>query len=299
MNALQRLSFVIILFAFTLLINCTPGGQNNLIEEQNWIHGSLDCSVNNDLLIQVVRFNDTTWILRQNKCIHYEAPFMFLFIGANKALLVDTGATEAEDKFPLLRVVDSLIQFSSSKNLSLVVAHSHSHSDHHAGDGQFAGKPNTDVVGLSVNEVKTFFGIENWPEDNSSFDLGGRTLDIIPIPGHEKSSLAFYDRNTRLLLTGDTFYPGRLYIEDWTSYKKSITKLKLFNTSHQVSYILGNHIEMSNTAGIDYPVGTMHQPDEIKLPLKMEDLDLLFNALEKLGDTPARAVYPKFIIYPK
>ena len=224
---------------------------------------------------------------------------MFLFIGTHKALLVDTGATEAEDKFPLFSVVDSLIQLSSSKNLSLVVAHSHNHSDHHAGDGQFAGKPNTDVVGLSVNEVKTFFGIENWPDDNATFDLGNRILDIIPIPRHEKSSLAFYDRNTRLLLTGDTFYPGRLYIEDWTSYKKSITKLKLFTTSHQVSYILGNHIEMSNTAGIDYPVGTMYQPDEIKLPLKMEDLDLLFNALEKLGDTPARAVYPKFIIYPK
>jgi hypothetical protein len=90
-----------------------------------------------------------------------------------------------------------------------------------------------------------------------------------------------------------------LYIEDWTDYKKSITKLKLFTTSHQVSYILGNHIEMSNTAGIDYPVGMMYQPNEIKLSLKMEDLDLLFHALEKLGDTPTRAVYPKFIIYPK
>jgi hydroxyacylglutathione hydrolase len=224
---------------------------------------------------------------------------MFLFIGSDKALLVDTGATEAEDRFPLFQVVDSLIQLSSSKSLPLVVAHSHSHSDHHAGDGQFAGQPNVEVVGLSVNEVKTFFRIENWPEDNSSFDLGGRTLDIIPIPGHEKSSLAFYDRNTRLLLTGDTFYPGRLYIEDWVPYKKSIAKLMQFSAGHKVSHILGNHIEMSNAAGIDYPTGTTFQPDEIMLPLKTEDLNLLFKALEKLGDNHARDAHAKFIIYPK
>jgi len=299
MNAPQRLSFVLIFFAFSLLINCNPGKQSTLVETQNWIHGSADCSTNKDPLIQVVSVSATTWILRQNKCIHYEAPFLFLLVGANKALLVDTGATEAKDTFPLFRVVNSLIQLSSSKSLPLVVAHSHSHSDHHAGDGQFAGKPNTVVVGLSVNEVKTFFGIEDWPEGNSVFDLGNRVLDIIPIPGHEKSSLAFYDRNTKLLLTGDTFYPGRLYIEDWAAYKKSIRKLRQFTVTHSVSYLLGNHIEMSNAAGIDYPVGTTYQPEECKLPLKVTDLNLLLDALENLGDTPTKEVYPKFIIYPK
>ena len=299
MDTLQRFHLVLIPFAFSLLIHCTPPKQSHPIEEQNWIHGSADCSANRVPLLQIVRFNETTWILRQNKCIHYEAPFVFLFVGANKALLVDTGATETEDKFPLFRVIDSLINLSSTIDGTLIVAHTHSHSDHHAGDSQFASQPNVEVVGLSVNEVKTFFRIENWPEDNSTFDLGNRILDVIPIPGHEKSSLAFYDRSTELLLTGDTFYPGRLYIEDWVAYKNSVAKLMQFTATHKLSYILGNHIEMSTIEGKDYPIGSTFQPNETKLPLKTEDLKLLFKVVEKLGDIPTREVHDKFIIYPK
>ena len=67
----------------------------------NWIKGAAECEKNNDPAIQVVQYNYNTYILRQNKCVNYEAPFMFLFLGDKKALLMDTGATEEESKFPL------------------------------------------------------------------------------------------------------------------------------------------------------------------------------------------------------
>jgi glyoxylase-like metal-dependent hydrolase (beta-lactamase superfamily II) len=37
-----------------------------------------------------------------------------------------------------------------------------------------------------------FFGFHNWPTEIVPYDLGDRVLDVIPIPGHEPSSIAIY-----------------------------------------------------------------------------------------------------------
>ena len=272
------------------------------LDNTSWIHGAADCSNNKDPMIQVVQLNPTTWILRQNKCINYEAPFMYLFLGRKKALLMDTGATEDDKQFPLYETVSKLIeQWEKEKNsqVELVVAHTHSHRDHTAADTQFRNKPRATVVGLKIADVKTFFNFQNWPQENSQLDLGGRVIEFIPIPGHQITSIAAYDNETRILLTGDSFYPGRLYIDDWKAFKLSTQRLCDFVSHHQVSYILGNHIEMTTTAGKDYPTGTTFQPYEHILPLKATDLVELNIALKKLDDNPKRETHNNFIIYPK
>ncbi len=295
----KNISRVSCVLLFLLVSAYTKKEPHILLEEQRWIHGSENCKLQADPLIQTVRYDETTWIFRQNKCVHYEAPFMYLFIGKNKALLVDTGASESEAVFPLYDAVNRIIQGKNKKALPLIVAHTHSHSDHHAGDKQFAGKPNTMVVGLQVDEIKKFFGIVQWPEGAATLDLGGRILDIIPIPGHHKTSLAFYDRNSELLLTGDTFYPGRLYVDNWIAFKKSIARLYEFASQHEVAYILGNHIEMSLTPEVDYPTGTTNQPEEQRLPLTVEELGILNRSLKTTTDEPERMVFGKFIVSPK
>ena len=267
---------------------------------QNWIHGAENCEDSTDPPIQVVQYNSTTWVLRQNKCANYEAPFMYLFIGEDKALLMDTGATKDEVTFPLYKTVHQIINDWSEKNgdVELIVAHTHKHGDHYAADGQFIGKPNTTVVGLEVADVKNFYSIANWPEEIVDFDLGNRLLKIIPIPGHQASSIAVYDTATKILLTGDTVYPGRLYVNDWNAFKMSIERLVKFTDTNEVSTILGNHIEMTQTPGIDYPMETMYQPKEHQLPLSVPTLKELSNALTALGDTPTKEVHDSFIIYP-
>ncbi len=272
------------------------------IDDIVWINGAADCSGNKDPMIQVVQLNSSTWILRQNKCIHYEAPFMYLFLGKEKALLMDTGATEDEKKFPLYETVRKLIEQWETLingNIELVVAHTHSHKDHIAADIQFRNKPRTTVVGVKIDDVKSFFNFQHWPLENGKLDLGGRIIEFIPIPGHQITSVAAYDYKTKILLTGDSFYPGRLYIDDWNSFKLSIQRLSDFVSMHPINFILGNHIEMTKTAGKDYPTGITYQPDEHILPLKVNDLYLLNSALKKLGENPKRETYDNFIIYPK
>ena len=272
------------------------------IDRLVWIHGAADCNDNKDPLIQVVQLNSSTWMLRQNKCINYEAPFMYLFMGRKKALLMDTGATEDEKQFPLYATVRKLLDEWEIKNkeaVELVVAHTHSHGDHVAADTQFKNKPGITVVGLKVEDVKSFFNFRNWPIENSKLDLGGRVIEFIPIPGHQAAAIATYDEKTKLLLTGDSFYPGRLYINDWKAFSESTQRVCNFVANHKVSYILGNHIEMTKTAGKDYPTGTTFQPDEHSLPLKMKNLFLLNESLKKIGESTKREIHADFIIYPK
>ena len=294
----MKKAFLILIFS--TFYACKSLHQTNL-NKIKFISGSSDCEKNTDDPIQVIKFNENTWILRQNKCINYEAPFMFLFFGSNKALLMDTGATKEEEKFPLYKTVMELVknwEKANGSKIELTVAHTHSHGDHIAADNQFKNKTNVSVVGLDVLDIETYFGLKNWPFLSSKIDLGNRVIEIIPIPGHHKTSIALYDESSKLLLTGDSFYPGRLYIKDWDAFKLSTQRLVDFTANHKVSFILGNHIEMTNKAGIDYPIETTYQPNEHALPLKVNELRILNKSLNRLGNTPKREVHDDFIIYP-
>ena len=46
----------------------------------------------------------------------------------------------------------------------------------------------------------------------SRIDLGGRTLEIVQVPGHAPDATALLDRANGLIFTGDTFYEGPIYV---------------------------------------------------------------------------------------
>jgi hydroxyacylglutathione hydrolase len=267
-----------------------------------WFAGAANCNQDNNAALQVHAYNKNLTILRQNKCVNFEAPFIYLIYGAQKALLIDTGATASATTFPLATTVENLLveHYGAAQRaqITLIVAHSHAHGDHRAADAQFTGRANTTVVGTSQAAVMTFFGITDWPNSIANYDLGGRVIQAIPIPGHEPSSLAFYDTQTGILFTGDTLYPGRLYIQDWEVYRASVARLRTFADGKTITHVLGAHVEISKTAGQDYPAGSTFQPDEHVLQLKKEALTLLDAELKNIGPTPMRKVLDEFIISP-
>ena len=59
-----------------------------------WIHGSRSRRQRTDPPIQVHRYRDDTFILRQSKDVTVEAPLVFLLLGDERALLLDTGAVD-------------------------------------------------------------------------------------------------------------------------------------------------------------------------------------------------------------
>src|SRR5205807_2014815 len=103
------------------------------------------------------------------------------------------------------------------------------------------------LVAATVPALQSAFGIANWPEQIGSIDLGDRVIDVLPIPGHQPAHVAYYDRKTEILLTGDHLYPGRLYITDFPAYLASTRRMVQFTEGKPVAHVLGCHIEQSAT----------------------------------------------------
>jgi hydroxyacylglutathione hydrolase len=278
-----------------------PDGAAVLDLDVAWIHGSQAPKYNTDPDIQVHRADEHTYILRQNMAVSWEAPFMFLLFGATRAVLLDTGATADPRFFPLRRTVDSIIDrwlasHPHPDDYGLLVLHTHSHTDHTAADGQFAGRPGTVVVGAKRDPAWSYFGFADDPDSVVQVDLGGRIIDCLATPGHHEAAVTYYDRYTGILFTGDTVCPGRLYVFDWPAFVRSIDRLADWCAQRPVSYLLGCHIEMTGQPGVDYPVGWSYQPDEPPLQLSTAHLGQLQDTLREHDLEPGRYVLPEMII---
>jgi len=266
-----------------------------------WIHGVRSKQDPAGPPLQVHAYDEHTYVLRQNKAVHYEAPFLYLLFGNRRAVLFDTGATADPVTFPLRSVVDGVIgrwlEAHPRQGYELVVAHTHAHGDHIAADGQFADRPATVVVGTEPSAVQEFFGFTAWPDEVVEFDLGGRRLEVVGIPGHQVASIAVFDPWTGFLLTGDSVYPGRLYGRDMAAFVTSMDRLAEFALARPVTHVMGCHIEMTRTPGRDYPLGTRYQPDEVPLPMTMQQLIAVRDATRAAADEPGFHVHPDFIVF--
>lgn len=218
---------------------------------------------------QLHPYNSDLYILRQTASSDAEKPFLYLLFGRSTAILFDTGAEGGDVKTAVDNAVQHWLRAHDRRSIPLTVTHLHSHPDHIAGDSQLAQFPDTAVIPhSSVGALQTVFGITSWPTDLGRHDLGGRVLDVVPIPGHDETSIAVYDRQTGLLLTGDTMYAGRIYINlpDHAVFTASADRLVHFARTRVITHVLGTHIEQRGPYR-DYPVGTTFAPDEQRLEL--------------------------------
>jgi glyoxylase-like metal-dependent hydrolase (beta-lactamase superfamily II) len=156
-------------------------------------------------------------------------------------------------------------------------------------------------VGATVAELQKAFAIATWPTDIVPVDLGGRVLDLIPIPGHDVAGIALYDRRTGILLTGDSVYPGRLYVTAaaFPAFVASHRRLVEFTKDKPVAHVLGTHIEQMRTPFLDYPRGTSYQPDEHTLELNRGVLLELDDVLSRLNGKLEHVVLRDLILSPQ
>jgi glyoxylase-like metal-dependent hydrolase (beta-lactamase superfamily II) len=183
----------------------------------------------------------------------YEEVISYLIVGSKNALLFDTGMGIAK----IRPVVESIT------SLPVLVLNSHSHPDHIGGNYEFENilGLNTEFTrmnasGNSEMEIKTWvdrnhvcgtlppgfdassysskaFRITDFIGDGKVIDLGNRKLTVLLTPGHTPDSLCLLDSEHRILFTGDTFYPGPIYLfapgTDFQAYVRSVDRL----VSHQ------------------------------------------------------------------
>ena len=177
-----------------------------------------------------------------------EEVICYLVLGTKRAVLFDTGMGISN----IQAVAEGLT------TLPISVVNSHTHNDHVGDNWRF-----TDVYGMdtdftranakgskeaaqaeiapgeicgdlppgfdSANYSTKPFHISHWIHDHDKIDLGERILEVISIPGHTPDSIALLDEKNGLLFTGDTFYPGPIWLfrpeTDLDSYVASVKKL--------------------------------------------------------------------------
>ncbi|NML93043.1 MBL fold metallo-hydrolase [Novosphingobium olei] len=262
---------------------------------ERWIDGASG----DEPAVQVQALDGDTFVLRQSVRTNFEAPFLYLLFGRERALLVDTGAPDGHIRPTVDRLIADWAARHGGRAPHLVVAHSHSHDDHTAGDAAFRARPDTTVVGLKPADVAAFFGVRSWPNDIVPFDLGGRRLSIIPTPGHQAAAIMVYDPRLKVLLSGDTLYPGRLYVpvNFLADDRASVDRLASFAATHPIRAALGAHIEMTKTPGKDYGHEAPTHPDEHRLELPASQIRQLRAGLKApLDAADIRHVHDHFII---
>jgi hydroxyacylglutathione hydrolase len=247
-----------------------------------WNQGSSDCAKNPQPPLQVHAYNPQTYILRESLCSTFEGPFLYLLIGSQKGLLIDTGDVADPQKMPLATTVLSLLPATATGRLPLLVVHTHRHLDHRAGDAQFARLPGVEVIGFDLASVQRFYGFDHWPDGQAEIDLGGRVVDVLPTPGHNETEVSFYDRQTGLFFSGDFLMPARLLIDDARADEASAQRVAAFVRNRQVSFVLGGHIEM-DAQGRLFPWQSTWHPGEHALQLSKNDLLALPAALSRFN----------------
>jgi glyoxylase-like metal-dependent hydrolase (beta-lactamase superfamily II) len=195
----------------------------------------------------------------------FEEVISYLILGSERALLFDTGIGIGK----IHDVVAGLTK------LPVTVLNSHTHFDHTGGNAEFPDILGEDTPFTRANEkggsndysrdtlaparicgklpagvqpgnysVRPFH-ISQRVKDGQHVALGGRELEVIFTPGHTPDSLCLLDRRHGLLFTGDTFYPGPIYLfteeANFAAYAKSVAKLaklaphlQLLLTAHNV-----------------------------------------------------------------
>ncbi|MEC8621311.1 MAG: MBL fold metallo-hydrolase [Pseudomonadota bacterium] len=263
-----------------------------------WIHGSISAKANTDVRVQVHRYNEHTFILRQNPAIHWEAPFMYLLMGEERAVLLDAGATEEAEYFPLRQVVDRVInrwqQANNVPKMPLLVLTLGSETSQIAALGQFENRPDTMVVGNdSVLRSAVLGG--DWPS-KGKLDLGGRVLDVLPTPGLDESAISVFDEWSGILFTGNTLYPGRLVIRDYARYLESLESLADLSRKETLRFVLGGRIEMSAEPGLDYMLRSNYRPNEHALQLTASDLQDATNIVRLIDGREDIHIHDDFIV---
>jgi glyoxylase-like metal-dependent hydrolase (beta-lactamase superfamily II) len=251
--------------------------------------------------MQVQAIDADTIVIRQSVKTNFEAPFLYLLFGRDRVLLIDTGAGGLKVRPTIDRLIAEWRDKHGGRPIRLVVAHSHSHGDHHSGDDEFRDRPDTDLIGLAPEQVASYFHIADWPRSIVPFDLGGRVVNIIPTPGHEPAHIMVYDARTQLLFSGDMLYPGRLYVptDKFAEFQASADRLDDFAKAHPIRALLGAHIEMTTTPGEDYPMRAPAHPSEHPLPLPPSAIGELRKAVDQAGPDPKIDRHADFIVYPR
>ena len=140
--------------------------------------------------------------------------FIYLLIGKEKAMLIDTCSSEGNVR----EVVEELT------DKEIMVVNTHGHFDHTGGNACWQEAWMTKEAAIHAKEPfagvhKEWFLEKPYPDykinylsDGDVIDLGERKVEVISIPAHSEGSIALLDHNTKSLFGGDEIEAGQVIL---------------------------------------------------------------------------------------
>ncbi len=170
------------------------------------------------------------------KYVHYDGSFVgvTIVIGKKKIGLVDAGfeATPVNSLFPFLK------EMGRSPNEIDLLVNTHRDRDHVGGSKVIRDKTKANVAihELDADAVEV---ANTRLKDGQIVELGDRRFEVIHAPGHTPGNICLYQKENKLLITGDTLCGEAVNLirMDKEIYVNSIKKLlqldvKLLIQSH-------------------------------------------------------------------
>ena len=143
---------------------------------------------------------------------------VYLVKGSNKNVLIDTSTAVHYDS-----VKDSLKSIGLRPSDIHLVILTHEHYDHIGSATHFFKTSLIAAHSLAANKIELQdklttlqykdalakpFHVHIWLEDSIVIDLGNYQLETIYSPGHTSGCISIYERNKKLLFSGDTLFTG-------------------------------------------------------------------------------------------
>jgi glyoxylase-like metal-dependent hydrolase (beta-lactamase superfamily II) len=180
--------------------------------------------------------------------LHAEEVISYLIVGAERAVLLDTGMGIGDIHHLCTGITDKPI----------TVVNSHHHYDHvgdnhrfervaiHEAEAALLEKEAPSEMLLEAMRPENIWGplpegfdpstyriipstADTKLQEGDSVDLGGRRLRVLHTPGHSPGSICLLDEEEGIIFTGDTVYAGPLYVQfdhsDFEDYRRSMERL--------------------------------------------------------------------------
>ena len=149
--------------------------------------------------VTVSRLKDRTWVFET-----WDNTTMYLLEGNDRAALIDAGTRCAD--------LDKIVEGITSKPYDVIITHAH--PDHAGCIGYFdeVWMHRNDSV-LIKERTKDYRGTVRYMEEGQVFDLGGRQLEVVLMPGHTPGSVVLLDRAQGDCYSGDAFGSGEVWLQ--------------------------------------------------------------------------------------
>ena len=195
----------------------------------------------------------------------------FLFEGRDRALLVDTTTGSGD----LVAAVRSLTE------KPVILVNTHADEDHLGCDGQFP-RPHTHPAECAYYAEMSRPGFARPAplQDGEVIDLGGRSFQVILIPGHTYGSIALLDRERRVLVGGDTVSASPVFIFG------RMRNLAAFQVSLRRLWARRDEFDVIYPSHGPFPIGPKQIENELRCAGRLERGEL--EPLEPPFPLPAR-----------